>query len=48
MKEQATQLLINAVIVAQSKGAYSLEESSEILKAIKIVTEKEVEVKKED
>lgn len=49
-KEQALNLLIKAVEVAQAKGAYTLEEASLIASAVKVFTQptvKEEDVVKE-
>lgn len=37
-QDEGIKTLIQAVIVAQSKGAYSLDESSLILQAVRLLT----------
>lgn len=40
-KDQALQILIQGVEIAQSKGAYNLQDSATILQAIQTLTQKE-------
>lgn len=48
-QNKAIQILVNAVEIAQKRGAYSLLEAGQILEAVKVFikTEEKVEVKEE-
>jgi len=46
--EQATEILLQAVKLAQSKGAFSLEDAELVSLAVKALTPKQVEDVKEE